>query len=416
MWKILLSEFVEDLRAQRTRVALTGMGIACGTFIVVVLLALGEGIKRAVLSELLGAYDAAIVIYNGQTTKAYRGLPARRFIRFKDDDVAAILREVPDIETASNVYSRWGVTMLGNAVRPMRETQLRGVDPSYGRLRNITAARGGRFINERDADERRRVVFLADSLARMLFPAGDALGNAVRLNNQPFTVIGIAPRKVQTNIEFSDDHTLALIPATTYSAVYNQRYPGQIVVRARDPQNSKPAQEGIRRVLAERHRFDPTDESALHFNDWAEEARTAWRILTGIQVFMGLVGGLTLLVAAVGVANIMYVAVKERTLEIGIKLALGARSRHIVAQFVFEAILLAILGGIAGLAAAAIAVAIMNGLNPANEVFQYLLNPVISWPIAFATVLILTIIGFVAGVFPARQAARLDPVEALRFE
>jgi putative ABC transport system permease protein len=416
MWKILLSEFLEDLRAQRTRVALTGMGVACGTFIVVVLLALGEGIKRAVMSELLGAYDAAIVIYNGQTTKVYRGLPARRFIRFKDDDVAAILRDVPDIETASNVYSRYGVTMLGTAARPLRETQLRGVDPSYARLRNITAARGGRFINERDAAERRRVVFLADSLARMLFPNGDALGNAVRLNNQPFTVIGIAPRKVQTNIEFSDDHTLALIPAATYTAVYNQRNPGQILVRARDPQNSKPAQEGIRRVLAERHRFDPTDESALHFNDWAEEARMAWRILTGIQVFMGLVGGLTLLVAAVGVANIMYVAVKERTLEIGIKLALGARSVHIVTQFVFEAILLAIAGGIAGLAAAGIAVAIMNALHPSHEALQYLMNPVISWPIAFATVLILTIIGFVAGVFPARQAARLDPVESLRFE
>ena len=416
MWKILLSEFLEDLRAQRTRVALTGGGVACGTFIVVVLLALGEGIKRAVMSELLGAYDAAIVIYNGQTSKPYRGLPARRFIRFEDDDVAALLREVPDIEVASNVYSGWGVKLNVAGARPTEDAQLRGVDPSYARLRNITAARGGRFINERDAAERRRVVFLADSLARILFPAGDALGNAVRLNNQQFTVIGIAPRRVQTNIEFSEDHMLAVIPATTYTAVYNQRNPGQIIVRARDPQNSEPVQESIRRVMAERHQFDPTDESAVYINDWAEEAREAWRILTGIQVFMGLVGGLTLLVAAVGVANIMYVAVKERTLEIGIKLALGARSRHIVAQFVFEAILLAIAGGIAGLAAAGIAVAIMGSLDPSHEALKYLLNPVISWPIAFATVVILTIIGFAAGVFPARQAARLDPVEALRFE
>ena len=131
---------------------------------------------------------------------------------------------------------------------------------------------------------------------------------------------------------------------------------------------------------------------------------------------MGLVGGLTLLVAAAGVANIMYVAVKERTLEIGIKLAIGARSRHLVAQFIFEAILLATAGGIAGLAAAGIAVAIMNGIHPSHEALQYLMNPVISWPIAFATVIILMIIGFVAGVFPARRAARLDPVEALRFE
>jgi putative ABC transport system permease protein len=280
----------------------------------------------------------------------------------------------------------------------------------------VTAAPGGRLLNERDDAERRRVVFLADSLARILFPAGDAIGNAVRLNNQLFTVVGLATPRVQTSFEGNDDYNLALMPASTFSAVYNQRNPNRILMRASDPQNSQGVQDGVRSTLAERHRFDPGDRSAIRINDWAEEAREAWRILTGIQVFMGLVGGLTLLVAAVGVANIMYVAVKERTLEIGIKLALGARSVHIVTQFVFEAILLAIAGGIAGLAAAGIAVAIMNALHPSHEALQYLMNPVISWPIAFATVLILTIIGFVAGVFPARQAARLDPVESLRFE
>jgi putative ABC transport system permease protein len=217
-------------------------------------------------------------------------------------------------------------------------------------------------------------------------------------------------------MEFNDDHARAVIPSSTFSAVYNARNPGQLVVRARDPQNSEQAQQEMRRVLAERHRFDPADESALYINDWAEEARTAWRILTGIQVFMGMVGGLTLLVAAVGVANIMYVAVKERTHEVGIKLALGARAHHIVMQFVFEAVVLAIAGGLAGLAAAWVAVVIMDGLDPSNEALQYLMNPVISWPIAFATVLILAFIGFLAGVFPARRAARVDPVESLRYE
>jgi putative ABC transport system permease protein len=416
VWKNLLSEFWADLRAQRTRAMLTGIGIACGTFIVVVLLALGEGVKRALMSELLGAYDAAIIIYSGQTTKAFRGLPPRRSIQFEDDDVTRLLRHVPDIEAASKVYERYGVKLTVPGARPAEEVEVEGVDPAFARLRNITAARGGRFLNERDDTERRRVVFLSDSLARLLFPAGDALGNAVRLNHQSFTVIGISPRKVQTNIEIDDDHMRALIPAGTYSAVYNQRHPVQLVVRARDPQNSEPVQESIRRVLAERHRFDATDESAIHLNDWAEEAREVWRILTGIQVFMGMVGGLTLLVAAVGVANIMYVAVKERTLEIGIKLALGARAPHIVAQFIFEAILLALAGGMAGLAAAGVAVTIMDAIDPSNEALQYLMNPVISWPIAFAIVVILTVIGFVAGVFPARQAARLDPVVALRFE
>jgi putative ABC transport system permease protein len=416
MWQILLLEFVEDLRTQRMRVLLTGIGIACGTFIVVVLLALGEGIKRAVMSEVLGSYDEAIVVYSGFASMPYRGLPSRRRISLTEDDVPALLAEVPDIETASAVFRRWGIRLTVEGGRTGEEAAVMGVDGSYALMRDMTPAPGGRFLNERDITERRRVVFLADSLARVLFPAGDALGNAVRLNNQPFTVIGIAPRRVQTGIESNDDHSLAVIPSTTYVAVYNQRAPSQIVLRARDPQDSEAAQAGVRRVLADRHRFDPADRSAIRVQDWAEDARMAWRILTGIQVFMGMVGGLTLLVAAVGVANIMYVAVKERTLEVGIKLALGARSRHIVAQFVFEAVLLSVTGGLAGLAGAAIAVAVMNGVDTENEVLQYLLKPVISWNIGIATVLILTIIGFMAGLFPARRAAALDPVESLRYE
>jgi len=416
MWQVLLAEFWEDLRSQRTRVMLTCIGIACGTFIVVVLLALGEGIKRSVMSELLGAFDESIVVSGGSTNMPYRGLPARRRIVLQDDDAAALLRDVPDLVAATAVFHRWGVHMTVPGRRSGEDVQVQGVDPSYALMKDVSPAPGGRFLNDRDLTQRRRVAFLADSLARVLFPAGDALGNTVRLNNQSFTVVGVAPRRVQTGVEIGGEHDLVIIPSTTFMTVYNQRTPSQIVVRARNPQDSEAAQAGLRRVLSERHRFDPDDQFAVYVQDWAENARTAWRVLTGIQVFMGLVGGLTLLVAAVGVANIMYVAVKERTLEIGIKLALGARSRHIVAQFVFEAVLLSIAGGLIGLAGAGIAVVVMNGFDPQNEALQYLLRPVISWNIGFATVLILAIIGFAAGVFPARRAAALDPVESLRYE
>jgi putative ABC transport system permease protein len=416
MWSILLAEFWGDLRSQTTRASLTMVAIACGTFIVVVLLALGEGLKRAVMSEVIGNYDNAITVYPGSTSRPYQGLPPNRRIRFTDDDARLLLQRVPDLEIATPVYSAWGARLSVEGNRTPEEANVEGVSAAYGVLRRLEAAEGGRYLNDRDVDERRRVIFIGDSLAVRLFPAGNALGGVVTLNNQPFTVIGVARSKVETSIEPDGESMKARIPYSTYALIYRSTNVSTLMVRAREPQNSEAAKTALRAVLAERHRFDAADRNALYISDSAENARMAWRVLTGLQAFLGLVGGLTLLVAAVGVANIMYVAVKERTLEIGIKLAIGARKPHIMAQYVFEAVLLSLGGGVVGLGAAAGVVALVRGIPREHEALRYMLNPQMSWPIALATVGILAVIGLLAGVFPARQAARLDPVESLRYE
>jgi putative ABC transport system permease protein len=150
--------------------------------------------------------------------------------------------------------------------------------------------------------------------------------------------------------------------------------------------------------------------------DFVEDEKMSRRIGRGIQIFLGVVGGLTLLVAGVGVANIMYVVVKERTREIGVKMAIGARKRHILAQFVFEALALALTGGVIGATLAALLVIGVDSLPANNMALQFLANPKLSWPIALTTVGILAGIGLVAGVFPARKAASVEPVESLRYE
>ncbi len=170
------------------------------------------------------------------------------------------------------------------------------------------------------------------------------------------------------------------------------------------------------RVLGRRYQFDATDRRALGMWDLIEDANMVTAIGYGIQVFLGLVGAFTLLVAGVGVANIMYVVVKERTREIGIKLAVGARRLHIMMQFVFEAMLIALLGGSIGIAVSALVVVAVNAIPTDNPGMNYLANPVLSWPIALICVGILVTIGLAAGILPARRAAAVDPVESLRYE
>jgi putative ABC transport system permease protein len=172
----------------------------------------------------------------------------------------------------------------------------------------------------------------------------------------------------------------------------------------------------IYRVLGRKYRFDPSDKNALSMWDFVSNVKEMEKIFTGIQIFLGVIGGLTLLVAGVGVANIMYVVVKERTREIGIKKAVGARSIHIISQFVFEALLIAAIGGLLGMFFSWAIIRIFSLIPVNNQGLAYLGKPQLSQTVLFITIFILGAIGLVAGVFPARRAAKLDPVNSLRYE
>jgi putative ABC transport system permease protein len=414
MIRLLLAEFWTDLKAQRTRALLTLFAVFWGSLTIVLLLSFGEGLKRAVIDGVLGAGARMFMVYGGETTEPYNGLPGGRRVQLVEDDLDLLMRSIPEIDRGSVSYGRYGSVLESGSLTTT--TMMEGVHPDFAELRSMFPVDGGRFLNDRDLAERRRVLFLGDSIARRLFPAGDAVGGIVRIDGLPFTVVGTMASKAQSGMNNGPDADRAIIPASTLKTIYGPTQVNSLLVRPRDLREASRVKRRLYEVLGSRYAFDPDDTRALRMWDFIEDERMSRNIGVGIQIFLGVVGALTLIVAGVGVANIMYVVVRERTREIGVKLAVGARRRHIMAQFVFESVLVCMAGGLTGLLLGGSIVTAVARLPDTNEAMYYIANPTLSWPITLATVGILVGIGILAGVFPARRAAALDPVESLRYE
>ena len=415
MWRILLEEFFGDLRTQKTRTFLTMFAITWGTIAIVLLLAFGEGLKQQISTGLLNAGEKIFMTYGGETSKEFEGLPRGRRIRLTEEDMDLVVKSVEDVDVASPSYGRWGVTLSYGDVKTT--TYMEGVHPPFAELRKMFPKTGSRFINERDVKERRRVLFLGDSIAYRLFGDEDPVGKVLDIDGLPYTVIGVMQGKFQDSMNNGPDEERAIIPASTFKTVYGQRYVNHILFHPRSKERAPQTKAEIFQVLGAKYRFDPTDESALPMWDFIESEQETKKIGTGIQIFLGMVGLFTLLVAGVGIANIMYVVVKERTHEIGVKLAVGARKAHIRRQFVFEALLVSLLGGLIGLAVSVGIVTLVDMIpTEGNPAMNYIANPRLSWPITLGCMSILMAIGLAAGYLPARRAAAIDPVESLRYE
>jgi putative ABC transport system permease protein len=414
MWRILLGEFIGDLKGQKTRVLLTMLAITWGTISVVLLLAFGEGLRQSILRGLLNAGERVFMVYGGTTSKEFQGLPRGRRIRLIEDDLDLITRSIEEIDLVSPSYGVWGVTLeVGDN---KTTTYMEGVYPAFEDMRRMYPAAGSRFINSPDLDERRRVLFLGNEIAEELFGSEDPVGQTVTLDDLPFTVIGVMQKKFQDSMNNGPDSRRAIIPASTLRSIYGRRYVDHLLLRPRDPGRAEFVKAELNRVLGARYKFDPEDERALPMWDFIEDEQLSNKIGLGIEIFLGLVGVFTLLVAGIGIANIMYVVVRERTKEIGIKLAVGAKKHHIMNQFIFEALGLTLAGGGFGLAFSIAVVLLVDSLPADDGAAVYLANPKLSIPIALVCVATLILIGLAAGILPARRAAKVDPVESLRYE
>jgi putative ABC transport system permease protein len=406
-WRNYLRQFLGDLRSQKLRAALTLFGLVWGTASVTLLLAFGEGLQERLIKNIRGLGENIVICWPAQTSKPWEGLPRNRKITIKDDDIDALRREVPGLSAISGEYSSDNKKFkVGHKVLVPGMT---GANPIFAAMRNLIPQTGGRYVNDLDMDERRRIVFLGDGLKKDLFGDGEAVGKYVNVNGVPFLVVGVMQKKEQDSNYQGSDTDRASIPATTFRAMYGQQKYENFVFQVADADKVEIAKDKVIATLAKIHRFDPTDSEAVRMWDVTENEKFLRSFMLGFRIFLGVMGVLTLVVAGIGVSNIMNVVVEERTKEIGVKMALGARQRAIIGQFLFETLLLTALGGAIGFAiSAGICAAFPASLD------EYVGTPAISLQVGATTTAVLGLIGFLAGFFPARSAARLNPVEALR--
>ncbi|MDH4196620.1 MAG: ABC transporter permease [Candidatus Aminicenantes bacterium] len=407
---IFFRNLFRDLVRQPLRTTLTLSGVVWGTFSVVLLLAFGDSLSKAQIKRFHGMGQGIVLAFPSRTTLPWQGFLKGKAVRLTPEMVEAIPEKVAGIELISPEFV--GSRLISYGRKEFRNT-IRGVNPVFELMRNTIAVKG-RFIDAEDMAARKRVCFIGDVLATDLFGSEEPVGQAVFIDSVPFLVVGVMRAKLQSsNYNGQRDERCAFIPWTTYSSLYGYKYVSNFIFRPRDLGRSKAVTEAVTRHLAKLVGFNPADPDAISIWDTLEFEKQFTTFFLAFTVFLGIIGSFTLLVGGVGVASIMRVVVDERTREIGVKLAVGARRRTILWQFFSESIMIMLLGGVAGFALSAGVLQATKAL-PAGGFTEFVGVPVLNPLVVVSTVLILLAIGVIAGMIPARTAASTDPIEALR--
>ncbi|HUU28627.1 MAG TPA: ABC transporter permease [archaeon] len=408
----LIGQFYQDMKRQKMRTFMTVFGVCWGTIAVVLLLAFGVGVKANSFKAMHGLGTNILIFGGNRTTKAYQGMGTGRWIPNREEDIALLKEKIPEMEL---ITPEAGMDVKMNYKRETRNVRCSGIYPSFGELRNLIPEQGGRFINRLDMDKQRRVVFIGNELRDELFGKGsNPVGKVAYLNGTPFTVVGVMQDKAQTSSYGGRDKNNAYMPYSSYSATFGRRNIQRFICRAADPVDTPRMKKGIYEVLARKHKFDPADEEAVFMWDTTKGEQMLSYFFLGFQIFLALGGILTMIVGGIGVANIMYIVVRERRREVGIKMALGATPRTILLQFMVETFLIVAIGGVLGFAFSYSVVGIFH--TPLlKQATIYVGYPQISSLVSMVTLAIIGTIGFAAGFAPARRAANMDPIQALEF-
>ncbi|MDR2144832.1 MAG: ABC transporter permease [Tannerella sp.] len=419
-------EIWSTMMKNKLRTFLTGFSVAWGIFMLVVLLGAGNGLKNGIMYNFRDLADNRVEMWGRFTSKAWKGMQPNRRIRFTTDDYYSLKREHSEIVlTSATIYHT--DTLAYNKEFFTGETN--GVFPDHAKINFVQFYQGkGRFINEIDIRDRRKVITISPRMAEVLFRDKDPLGQYIECNNVMFKVIGVYYDKNMSN------NSPAYIPFTTAQLLYNYgKYLDNMTFTVKGvatEAENKAFEQRMRTSFARRHKFDPTDESAIGMWNTGEAFRMFRALTTGIMAFIWIVGIGTLMAGIVGVSNIMLVTVRERTREIGIRKAVGAKPGSILMLIIFEAILITAAFGYVGMFLGIGLTELidygmtMSGANNPEtasngnmgEGMSIFRHPTVSLGIAVSATVLLVIAGVFAGYFPARKAVNISAVEAMNTE
>ena len=406
-------EIFETIRKNKLRTFLTGLSVASGIFILVVLLAIGQGMQNGISSEFENDAANRIQVWANVTSQEYKGLnPGRRIQLDNRDYELAEAKNIDRLEYKSGVYSVWnGLTSYKGETGTYRVEGVRG---DYQFLENETIV-AGRYINQSDLDGYEKVTILGNRVYQDLFKGKNAIGEYITIAGVKFKVVGI-----YTDPGGEREETRMFIPLTTSQRVFNAGDNLRSMVFTLKPEekfeDALAASEAFSTQLANdlktRHTVAPTDERAINVNNSLENAKRFYDLMDMIRYFFWGVGICTIIAGVVGVSNIMLIIVKERTKEIGIRKAIGAQPISIIGMILHESVFVTAIAGFVGLISSLI---LLEFVGPLIET-DFISNPSVDFGVAITTVIILVVAGAVAGFFPAYRASNIKPIVALRDE
>jgi putative ABC transport system permease protein len=400
---------LRSLKVNKLRTALTMLGIMIGVAAVIAMVSVGAGAQARVAEQIQSLGSNLIIAMSGSTNQAGVRLGQGSQLTITEDDATAIAREVPAVQVAAPSSRGNAQVVYGNL---NWSTGIQGVTSDYFEARDWPVD-DGRPILQEDVDGATKVALLGQTTALNLFGDSDPLGQIIRIKKVPFTVVGLLTRKGQ-NSWGQDQDDIILIPLSTAKkkvlgvSQANARSVGSISIKIRPDEDMTEAEAQIRALLRQRHRLQPYQDDDFWLRNLSEVLQTQEESSKVMTYLLAAIASVSLLVGGIGIMNIMLVSVTERTREIGLRMAVGARARDILTQFLVEAVTLSLIGGVIGIAL---------GVGGSNAI-----STLAEWRTVLAPSAILLAFGFAAaigiffGFYPARKASRLDPIEALRYE